>query len=262
MRIVVNGSDVYAYTGTRAFDAALPTIVFVHGAAHDHSVWALQSRYFAHHGRNALAIDLPGHGKSAGEPRSSADAIADGLIDLLDALRVERAALVGHSLGALAVLAAAARYPERAAKIALLGPAAPMPVSDVLLDAAKADDHLAFELITGWSFSPGHQLGGNQQPGVWMTGNALRLMERLRPGALHSDLLACHRYADGLKAASNIHCPTLVILGERDLMAPAKNAQALIDALPEPRVLTIADCGHSLMAEAPDAVLDALRAFL
>ena len=158
----------------------------MHGAAQDHGVWALQSRYFAHHGRNVVAVDLPGHGRSEGKPLPSVAAIADWIVALLDALHVERATLVGHSMGALAVLEAAGRRPERVAKLALLGPAAPMPVSDVLLEAAKRDDHVAFELINGWSFSPGDQLGGNRLPGVWMTGNAMRLMERSRPGVLYA----------------------------------------------------------------------------
>jgi pimeloyl-ACP methyl ester carboxylesterase len=272
VRVAIAGHAAYAYTGSRGFDPALPTIVFVHGAAHDHSVWALQSRYFAHHGRNALAIDLPGHGRSDGKPLASVPALADWLIGVLDALEIEKAALVGHSMGALAVLDAAGRYPARVAKLALLGPAVPMPVADVLLEAAKRDDHVAFELINGWSFSPRDQLGGNRLPGVWMTGNALRLMERSRPGALYVDLLACQNYADGLTAADRVRCPTLVILGQRDLMAPAKNSAALIAALGEEalgdkplggrRFVTIPDCGHSLMAEAPDLVLDTLREFL
>lgn len=262
MRITVAGRAAYAYTGSRAFDPALPTIVFVHGAAHDHSVWALQSRYFAHHRRNAVALDLPGHGRSEGAPLPSVPALADWLVACLDALHVERALLVGHSLGALAALDAAGRHPERVSKLALLGPAVPMPVSEELLDAATRDDHVAFELINGWSFSPRDQLGGNRLPGVWMTGNALRLMERSRPGTLYTDLLACHTYADGLTAAARIACPVLLLLGQRDQMAPARNAAALVAALAEKRVVTIPDCGHSLMTEAPDRVLDALREFL
>jgi pimeloyl-ACP methyl ester carboxylesterase len=262
MQVVVDGNIVYAYSGTRSFDAALPTVVFVHGAAHDHSVWALQSRYFAHHGSNVLAIDLPGHGKSGGTALPSVRAIADWTIALLDAVGAVNATLVGHSLGSLAMLDAAGRHPERASQLAMLGPAVPMSVAEVLLAAAKAGDHVAYELITGWSFSYGHQLGGNQQPGMWMTGNALRLMERLRPGVLYADLLACQEYTDGLTAAAKVRCPALLILGQRDLMAPAKNAQGLIAALAHKRVVTIPDCGHSLMAEAPDAVLDALREFL
>jgi len=262
VRVTVAGDAVYGYTGSRAFDPDVPTIVFVHGAAQDHGVWALQSRYFAHHRRNAVAVDLPGHGRSDGKPLASVPAIADWLFALLDALRVDRVALVGHSMGALAALDAAGRGPDRITRLALLGPSVPMPVSDPLLDAARRDDHVAFEMINGWSFSPSDQLGGNRLPGVWMTGNALRLMERSRPGVLHTDLLACHSYADGLKAAARVGCPVLLILGARDQMAPAKNAAALRDALHDKRVLTIPDCGHSLMTEAPDAVLDALREFL
>ena len=262
MRVQVAGSDVYAYTGSRPFDAALPTVVFVHGAANDHSVWALQSRYFAHHGRNVLAVDLPGHGRSGGDALPSVEAIADWLPALLDAAGVPAAALIGHSLGALAVLAAAARQPARVTRIVLLGPAVPMPVSDVLLDAAKANDHVAYELINGWSHSPGKQLGGSPVPGMWLMGSGMRLMERTRPGVLYTDLAACHTYADGLIAAAAVRCPALLILGARDLMAPPKGAPALIAALADARVVTLPDCGHALMAEQPDAVLDALAAFL
>ncbi len=122
-------------------------------------------------------------------------AIADWIAQVLDAAGIAQAALVGHSLGSLAVLACAARHAARVTKIAMLGPAVPMLVSDELLAAAKADDHVAFELINGWSFSAGKQLGGNAVPGMWMTGNALRLMERTRPGVLYTDLVACRSYA-------------------------------------------------------------------
>jgi pimeloyl-ACP methyl ester carboxylesterase len=262
VQLNVDGDAIYAYTGARAFIAAQPWLVFVHGAAHDHSVWALQSRYFAHHGHNVLAIDLPGHGRSTGAPLPSIEAIAQWLARVLDAAGATVAVMIGHSMGALAVLECAARFPERVAKIALLGPAVPMPVSDELLAAAKADDHVAFELINGWSHSAGKQLGGNQVPGAWMTGAALRLMERSRPGALYADLNACRGYVDGLRAATQVRCPTLVILGARDLMAPPKGAQPMLDALTGKRVHLLPKTGHAMMAEQPDAVLDALRSFL
>src|SRR5437763_4537012 len=128
MRVTVAGSEAYAYTGSRAFDPALPTMAFVHGAAHDHGVWALQSRYFAHHGWNVLAFDLPGHGRDAGAAIDSVPMLSDWLIGALDALRVRTAVLVEHSLGAVAALDAAGRHSERVAKLALFGPAVPMPV--------------------------------------------------------------------------------------------------------------------------------------
>ena len=262
MRLDVAGQSVYAYTGTRAFDASRPTAMFVHGAANDHGVFLLQSRYFAWHAMNVMAIDLPGHGRSGGDALASVEAIADWLHAVLGAAGVDQAMLVGHSLGALAALECAARHPDRIGRLALLGPAAPMTVSDDLLDAAARNDHVACELITGWSFSAGGQLGGNQMPGIWMAGNAMRLLERCRQGVLSCDLLACHRYGNGLAAAAAIRSPTLVVLAERDVMAPVRNAKALIAALPDPRTVTLAETGHALMAERPGEVLDALRGFL
>jgi pimeloyl-ACP methyl ester carboxylesterase len=262
MRIDVDGTSCYAYMGSRALEADRPSIVFVHGAANDHSVWALQSRYFAHHGCNVLAVDLPGHGRSSGAALATVEAIADWIPRLLDVAVIAQAALVGHSLGSLAVLACAARHAERVTKVALLGPAVPMLVSDELLAAAKADDHGAFDMINGWSFSAGKQLGGNAVPGMWMTGNALRLMERTRPGVLHTDLVACQSYAAGLADAAAVRCPALAIMGARDLMAPVKGAQALLGALADKRTVTLPRTGHAMMAEQPDAVLDALRGYL
>jgi pimeloyl-ACP methyl ester carboxylesterase len=262
MRLRVDGRDVFAYTGARALDSARPTIAFIHGAANDHSVWSLQSRYFAHHGRNALAFDLPGHGRSQDPALASAEAIADWIPRALDAAQCARATLVGHSLGALAVLECASRHADRVEAIALLGPAVPMAVSDALLAAAREGDHDALDMIVGWSHSAGSKLGGHPVPGLWMTGGALRLMERSAPGVLATDLAACHTYANGLAAAASVACPALCVIASRDLMAPPKSAQALIETLRSPRVVTLADCGHAMMAEQPDAVLDALRAFV
>jgi pimeloyl-ACP methyl ester carboxylesterase len=262
MRFDVAGSSVYAYTGTRAFDARQPTVIFVHGAANDHQVFALQSRYFAWHGMNAVALDLPAHGRSAGEALRSVEGLADWLCGVLDVLGVSEASVVAHSLGALAALEFAARHPGRVCRLALLGPSTPMPVSDDLLAAAASNDHVAYELINGWSFSAGSQIGGNTVPGMWMLGNAMRLMERTRSGVLAIDLAACNRYANGLPAAACVRCPALVVIGARDIMAPPRNARALIEALRDVRTVTLPETGHSLMTERPDAVLDALRTFL
>lgn len=262
MRFRVDDHDVYAYTASRRVDAAAPNVVFVHGAANDHSVFALQSRYFAYHGRNVYAVDLPGHGNSDGVPLTSVEALAGWLVAFLNAAAIERASLVGHSLGSLIVLEAAARHPQRIDAIALLATTVPMAVSGELLAPAEANDHAAFEMINAWSFSAARQLGGNRWPGMWMTGNAMRLMERNRPNVLHADLLACRNYANGLNAAAAVRCRALLLLGARDIMTPARAARELAKTLTDARVVTLPECGHSMMAEEPDAVLDALREFL
>ena len=225
MEITVDDKAVFAAAGGRPFDPAQPTVVFVHGAGMDHTVWALQTRYFAWHGRNVLALDLPGHGRSAGPPLASIGALADWLVRLLDSLAVEGAALAGHSMGSLVVLDAAGRHPGRVSALALLGTSVPMPVAEPLLSAAEAADHAAFDMITIWGHSRDGQVGGNRAPGLWMTGGGVRLLERSAPGVLHASLKACKDYADEVETARNVVCPTLLVLGGRDVMTPV-NAEA------------------------------------
>jgi O-acetylhomoserine (thiol)-lyase len=86
--------------------------------------------------------------------------------------------LVGHSMGSLTALECASRHPARIARIALIGTAVPMPVSDTLLDAAKNDEPKAIAMINTWSHSPRATIGGYAVPGIWHFGAAQRLMER------------------------------------------------------------------------------------
>src|SRR5882672_8810226 len=262
MYLTVDDKKTYAYTANRAFDAKKPTVVFVHGAANDHSVWSLQSRYYAYHGWNALAVDLPGHGKSGGSPCSSIGAAADWVMRLLDAADAATAALVGHSMGSLIALETAARHPERIRKLAMIGTSVPIQVSEPLLNASKANDHIAYEMINVFAHSSAAQIGGNRVPGMWMTGSAMRLMERSGDGVLHADFSACNDYAAGLESAQKLKCPVLMILGKRDLMTPMKVAGDVISKLPDVKVVALDGAGHSLMAEKPDDVLDNLIAFL
>ncbi len=262
MEISVDGKAVFAATGGRPFDPALPSLVFLHGAAMDHTVWALQTRYFAHHGRNVLAFDLPGHGRSDGRALAGIGALADWLIRALDALAIEAAQVAGHSMGSLVALEAAARHPERVRALALLGTSAPMPVTGALLAAAKADDHGAFDMVTLWGLSRDGQVGGNRAPGLWMTGGGLRLLEHSAPGVLYADLTACNDYQGGLEAAAKVRCPALLLLGERDAMTPPRAAKALAEAIPGAETVVLAGCGHMMMIEQPDQVLDALIAHL
>jgi pimeloyl-ACP methyl ester carboxylesterase len=260
MELVVAGLKTYAYTGGTPFDPARPAVVFVHGAANDHSVWALQSRWFGRHGHAVLAVDLPGHGRSEGDALAGIDAIAERIVALLDAAGIERAMLVGHSMGALACLDAAARHPQRVSTLALIGCAAPMPVAEGLLNAARDDPERAYRMINQWSHHPSSLLGGHPVPGLWMAGAGIALMRRSRPGVLHRDLLNCNEYADGTIAAASIACPTLLLVGQRDLMTPPAAGLALADAIVGSQVVRIERCGHAMMSEQPDAVLDALMA--
>lgn len=262
MELEVKGAKAYAYTGGKPFDPALPAVVFIHGAENDHSVWNLQSRWFAHHGFCVLAVDLPGHGRSAGALLPTVEAQADWIAALLDAAGVKQAALVGHSMGSLISLEAAARFAGRISKIALVGTAVPMPVSEALLAAARDTRPKAEGMVNVWSHGPRGTIGGNTVPGQWMMGASLRLMERAGDGVLFNDLNACNEYRGGMAAAAAAQCPALLVVGSRDLMTSPRGAPQLAAAMKDARIATIEGSGHALMAEYPDAVLDALRGFI
>ena len=266
MQIEIDGQAAYAYTGGKPYDAKLPCVVFIHGAQNDHSVWGLQSRWFAYHGFAVLAVDLPGHGRSAGGPLPSIEDLADWIELLLEKVgagdTARNVSLVGHSMGSLTALECASRHPGRIARIAMIGTAVPMPVSDVLLGPAKNDEPKAIDMINTWSHSPRATIGGYAVPGIWHLGAAKRLMERQKPGVLYNDLAACNAYANGMEAAAALPCPTLIISGSRDMMTHPKAAAKLATMIKDVRTINLDGAGHALMAEQPDAVLDALRAFI
>jgi pimeloyl-ACP methyl ester carboxylesterase len=262
MQFPVEGRSAYAYTAAHEVERAKPSVVFVHGAGLDHSWFGLQSRYFGYHGCNALALDLPGHGRSAGPPLPSVEAMSDWLFKALDALKIDKASIVGHSLGSLVAVEAAARAAQRVERIALLATAFPMKVSDAFLDAARKNEQTAFDMETIWGHAAQVPLGANPNPGMWMYGDTLARLARLAPGVLYTDLKACNDYAAGLESAAKVQCPALFVLGKRDVMTPPKGALALSQAMKNSRTVVLGPSGHSLMAEAPDATLDALIEFL
>lgn len=265
MELVVQGRTAFAATGGKPFDPALPAVVFVHGAGLDHTVWALQTRYFANHGRSVLAVDLPGHGRSAGPALDSIEMLGAWLLDLIAAAKASRIALIGHSMGAIAALEAAAQSVRRQVvidRLALLGVAPRMPVHPELLKAAAAGDHGAFDMIVGWGLGKRAQLGGYIAPGLWLAGSSMRLLERGAAAVLATDLGACNAYGRGLAAADEIACPVLLLVGDDDRMTPAKAAGELAQRMGDARTVTLKQAGHLMMIEQPGETLDALIRFI
>jgi pimeloyl-ACP methyl ester carboxylesterase len=273
MKLAVQGREAYAYTGGKPFDAALPCVALVHGAMNDHSVWALQSRYLAHHGFGVLTVDLPGHGRSAGPAPASVEDAADWLLALLEAAGVRQAALVGHSMGSLIALEAAARSGgapagPQASRLMMIGTAFPMKVSPALLETALAEPLRAIEQVTAFSHSTLAAKPANPGPGTWQHGAGRALMRRLQAayaGAGHGNLFhhdfgVCDGYARGLQAAEQVRCPAALLLGARDSMTSPKVSGPLAAAL-RARVHHL-PAGHALMAEMPDGVLNELKDFV
>jgi pimeloyl-ACP methyl ester carboxylesterase len=261
MDLTVDGRRVYAATGGRPFDPAKPAVVLLHGAGMDHTVWQLPARWLAWHGHSVLAVDLPGHGRSEGPALAGVPELAHWLGRALDAAGIERAAIVGHSMGGAIGLEAAAALPERVTRIALLGTAAAIPVNAALLDTARDAPERAYRMMTMWSHGPAAKMGGHPVPGLWMTGGSLALFARNAPGVLATDLAACAAWTSGPEAAGRVRCPALVVLAANDIMTPPRNGAELARLIPGARTVSLPDCGHMLVAEQPDATLDALIGF-
>ncbi|HEY9530960.1 MAG TPA: alpha/beta hydrolase [Burkholderiales bacterium] len=254
MNFSIDNRQAFAYTAAHAFDAGKPTLAFLHGAGLDHSTFGLQSRYFGYHGYNVLALDFPGHGRSEGPPVSTIAAMADWALKAVKG----RLSIVGHSMGALVALQCANRAPDRVERVACIGVAYPMKVSEAFLDAARRNDHAAYDMETIWGHAAQAPLSGNPHPGMWMYGDMLARLRRLARGVLYNDLKACNDYRSDFE---NVKCPVLLVLGKRDVMTPPRSAQPLQEKLKNCTTAYVELSGHSLMAEAPDATLDALVRF-
>jgi pimeloyl-ACP methyl ester carboxylesterase len=258
MYIKVDGDKTFFSNGTGNLTPDQPSVVFLHGAGMDHSVWVMPSRYFARHGYNVFALDFPGHGRSEGEPLTSIDALSDWLSRVIDKLDIADCAIVGHSMGSLVALNFAARYPEKTRVLTLLGTSTPMSVTDGLLDAARDNHHDAIDMANTWSHSSFGQMGGNENPGLCMTMSGQRLLEKANEHVFFADLNACNEFTNGAELATQITADTLVIIGEQDKMTAAVNAQDVADRIINSQVIRLEPCGHSMLSEQPNAVLDAL----
>lgn len=266
MNITVNGAQTYCYTAGKAFDAAKPTVVFVHGVVNDHSVWSLQSRYLANHGWNVLALDLPGHCRSAGEPPATVEAAADFVIALMNAAGLEKAALVGHSFGSLIALEAAARAPQQVSQLVLVGTAFPMKVSAALLESSLNEPMKALEMVNIFSRSTLAPPPSAMGPGTWVYGASMALGRRVlasntRVNLFHTGFKACDSYTHGEAAMELVQCPVLFVLGSVDQMTPPKAAQGLIQKARHAKVVYLPG-GHHQMNETPEPMLAALTGFL
>ena len=258
MDFTIDKKRAYAATGNRELDSDLATVMFIHGAGQDHTIWVLPTRYFVRHQRNVLSVDLPGHGRSDGPPLPTIEDMADWVIALFETTGLETTAVVGHSMGTLVALETAVRHADRVRAVAMVGTSVPMPVSDALLDNASEDKHLALDMLTLWGHSRAAHLGGNSTPGMWMLGGGIRLLERAGPGVVYNDLQACAEYSRGLNNAATVSCPVLLILGQRDAMTPARAAVDVSKALPNAETVVMEGSGHALLSERPDPVLDEL----
>lgn len=262
MIVTVNNLQAHAATGGQETNPDSPTVVLIHGAGMDCTVWSLQTRYLAHRGFNILAVDLPGHGLSEGETLETVEAMAQWLGQFLRAAGVEQAHLLGHSMGTFIALEVAAKQPDLVTSIVLMGTAPGMPVHPQLLSDAESNLKAAAALMVSWSHDKPAHIGNNPTPGLWMLGGARALVERSKPGVLASDFAACAAYEGAVDCAQNVTCPSVVMVGSGDKMTPAKAGVKLAASLTNAEVIRLEDAGHMMMIEQATLVKRALLRML
>lgn len=235
-------------------------LVLIHGAGFDHTAWRFQTRFLAAREHRVFAPDLPGHGSSGGAALSTIADMSLWLLAFIEAIGSVAPIVIGHSMGSLVALDAAARSPESVSGIGLIATSARMSVHPELLrSAADKDDH-AVQLMIGWMHTGDQRFGGHPSPGSWSAGMTRRVIER-NIDVLHADLKACDKY-DPMELVGSVSSPTLVIVGEDDHMTTATSGEALANAIAGATSVVVPAIGHMLMSEEPEAVNDAIIGFI
>lgn len=227
-----------------------PPLIAVHGAGGSGRHWGYQLSGLSDLTR-VVALDLPGHGRSTGPPHTTVAEGVQRVRALLDALGLERAVLMGHSMGGAIVQMLALHEPARVAGLVLIGTGARLRVDPTILSGIMDDWAATTALITARSYAP-------STPPVVLT-QATAVLRQIPPAVLHADYSACDRF-DLIAAIGRIAAPTLIIVGAQDQMTPPKYAEFLARTLPQTRLTVVPDAGHSVMIEQPQPVNAAIRA--
>ncbi len=242
------GSTKIFYTRSGRGERA---IVLIHGAGGNHLHWPAALRRLPD--ARVYAIDLPGHGRSDGPGRTSIEEYAADVVGFLDGVGLERAILVGHSMGGAIAQTVALRYPERVAGLVLVGTGARLRVSPLILEGILQNFAGVLDLMDEWAWGP------ETPPELVARGR--RMMARVDPQVLWGDFVACDRF-DVRDQVGKISAPTLIITGSEDRMTPPRFGQWLEEHIPGARFVLVEGAGHMVMLEKPEDLAVWVREWL
>ncbi len=233
----VNGEEIfYAQHGE---PSGLP-IVFIHGAGGTHQSWLGVMNTLRR--CNAYALDLPAHGESAGVGRDSVAAYADVIVGFLDVLSLPSALIAGTSLGGAIAQWLALHQLQRVRGLVLASTGAKLRVHPQILNAIQVGRPVPADPTTDKTPPPPPDL------------------KPANPVA-YGDWLACDRF-DVMNRLGAVHCPTLIVHGDKDIRTPLKYATYLADSIRDARLVTIAGAGHSASREKPAEMAKAIQEFV
>ncbi len=251
MPYTIVGAERIFYTYHRSAAAEAPQLILVHGAGGNHRHWGSQVRTIAT--ATTYALDLPGHGRSGGRGRSSIADYAASIVAFMDALRLEKAVVAGHSMGGATAMTMALEYPQRVAGLVLVGTGARLRVLPAILEGTLDNFRDTIELICRLAYAPGTARELVRQ--------GQHEMLQVDPQTIHDDFAACNSF-DIMGQLEGIRCPTLVICGTEDSLTPPKYSQYLVGRIAGAELKLIPAAGHMVTVEEPDLVAEAIRSTL
>lgn len=233
--------------------AGSPAVVLIHGAGGSHLYWPANIRRLV--GSDVYALDLPGHGRSTQTLQHSIQAYAESVAEWLAAAGLQRAIVIGHSMGSAIAMTMALASPQIIAGLGLLGAGARLRVNPQVLDQIGVAEtfQATVHKVTKWSFS--------FQASEILTALAEKRLAEAGPQVLHGDFWACNAF-DVSDNLAQIVQPTLIIGGQEDKMTPVQESRYLAENIPNARLELVPEAGHMLMLEKPERVAQLLDNFL
>ncbi len=228
-----------------------PVAVFIHCAGGSHLSFPAALRQLP--SVAPILVDLPGHGASAGTGRGSIADYALDIVALLDALAIDSAIALGHSMGGAIAQWLALEHAARIESVVLAGTGARLPVNPALIDGIVADARGAISSIVRWMWSKQAPLELKQQSAEIMLATA--------PTVIQGDFVACDNF-DVSRRLAEIVIPTLVLAGEKDKLTPPSLSQELARGITESELVVFPGAGHMMLLEQPDRSADLIDAWL
>jgi pimeloyl-ACP methyl ester carboxylesterase len=246
MPMLETARGTFFYKDYRKEGLSHPPIVLIHGAGGVYLDMPIALRKTM----QAIAFDLSGHGRSAGEGRRQIHDYTQDVVALLDALNIETAIIGGHSMGGAIAQTIALDFADRVAGLMLFGTGAHLSVNQSIIDGLTNDFEKTCAMLIKWEWHKSAPESYRQQG-----------LERLlkTPAQITSnDFLACNDF-DVRERLGEIDVPTLVLAADTDKMLPLAHSEFLADNIPHAELVVLENAGHMFTLEQPDKVVEMVQ---
>ncbi|MGQ9624182.1 MAG: alpha/beta fold hydrolase [Candidatus Bathycorpusculaceae bacterium] len=223
------------------------TLLFIHGAGGNHTIWEHQTRHF----NNAIAIDLPGH--RLGEGRRTIEEYVEEVKRFCEERELKNIVMIGHSMGGAIAQKFSLNHTEHLRALVLVGTGARLRVAPIIFQTIKKDYGQLMELMKKFAFS--------DKTAMEVKNKVAEEMRKIKPEVLYGDFEACDKF-DVMEKLDGIKVPTLIICGKDDQLTPVKYSEYLKVNIPDSRLEVLADAGHMVMLEKPKEFNEILEKFI